>query len=190
MLRQPLEDRKVTISRARGNYTFPTSFICIAAMNPCPCGNRGHPRKLCSCTFLQVERYRSKISGPLLDRIDMHIEVPALDYNEITTSSGGETSSEVRVRVAATRLRQTNRYGCAKTNSEISAREVQKYIKLDAACHGLLRHAVDAWGASARTCDRILKVALTIADLEGASEVEEKHLLEAINFRNVTTNQQ
>lgn len=92
-----------------------------------------------------MERYRSKISGPLLDRIDMHIEVPTLDYNEITTASGGESSNEVRMRVAATRLRQTKRYGRAKTNSEISAREVQKYIQLDAACHGLLRHAVDAW---------------------------------------------
>ncbi len=190
VLRQPLEDRKVTISRARGNFTFPTNFICIAAMNPCPCGNRGHPRKACSCSFLQVEKYKSKISGPLLDRIDMHIEVPALDYNEIISTGSGETSNEVRARVTATRLRQTQRYGCTKTNGEISSREIQSHIKLNAACHNLLRHAVDAWGASARTCDRILKVALTISDLENASGVQEKHLLEAINFRNVSSGKQ
>lgn len=185
VLRQPLEDRKVTISRARGNFTFPTNFICIAAMNPCPCGNLGHPRKLCTDSPLQVERYKSKISGPLLDRIDMHIEVPALDYNEIITTHEGESSAEVRQRVCTARARQTNRYGMAKTNGEISSREIQNHIKLSPACHNLLRHAVDAWGASARTCDRMLKVALTIADLAGDENVNEKHLLEAINFRNV-----
>ncbi len=186
VLRQPLEDRKVTISRARGNFTFPTSFICIAAMNPCPCGNLGHPRKLCTDSPLQIQRYRSKISGPLLDRIDMHIEVPALNYDEIFTTNAGETSAVVRQRVCAARMRQRQRYGNAKTNSEISSREIQTYIQLNTACHNLLRHAVDAWKASTRTCDRILKVALTIADLAEAPNVQEQHLLEAINFRNIS----
>jgi magnesium chelatase family protein len=185
VLRQPLEDRKVTISRAKGNFTFPTNFICIAAMNPCPCGNLGHPRKHCSDTSLQIERYKSKISGPLLDRIDMHIEVPALDYTAIITTAEGESSSVVRDRVNTARIRQQQRFGKVQTNGEMSAREVKKHISLNNACHQLLRQAVDVWGASARSCDRMLKVALTIADLAGDSTVQEHHLLEAINFRNV-----
>lgn len=185
VLRQPLEDRKVTISRARGNFTFPTSFICIAAMNPCPCGNLGHPTKICSDTYLQVTRYKSKISGPLLDRIDMHIEVPALDYGSIIATSGGESSAVVRARVAAARERQRKRFGKAKTNAEMSSREIEESIPLDSACHELLRQAIDIWGASARTCNRMRKVALTIADLEGEDRVQEHHLLEAITFRNI-----
>ena len=185
VLRQPLEDRKVTISRAKGNFTFPTNFICIAAMNPCPCGNLGHPRKICSDSTLQIERYKSKISGPLLDRIDMHIEVPALDYSSIVAAHEGESSNVVRARVCLARNRQKLRYGKVQTNAEMSSREISEHISLDKACHNLLRHAVDVWGASARTCSRMLKVALTIADLAGASSVNEGHLLEAINFRNI-----
>lgn len=185
VLRQPLEDRKVTISRARGNFTFPTSFICIAAMNPCPCGNLGHPKKSCSDTSLQILRYKSKISGPLLDRIDMHIEVPALDYGTIITKDGGESSAQVRSRVADARRRQRERFGRAKTNAEMSSREIEDRIPLDASCHELIRQAIDIWGASARTCNRMRKVALTIADLEGSDRVYEHHLLEAITFRNI-----
>lgn len=185
VLRQPLEDRKVTISRARGNFTFPTNFICIAAMNPCPCGNLGHPRKPCSDTSLQIERYKSKISGPLLDRIDMHIEVPALDYTAIITTSEGESSAIVRDRVNTARKKQQKRFGRNQTNGEMSARDIKKHIPLNAACHELLRHAVDVWGASARSCDRMLKVSQTIADLAGDDNVQEHHLLEAINFRNI-----
>lgn len=185
VLRQPLEDRRVTISRARGNFTFPTSFICIAAMNPCPCGNLGHPTKICSDSFLQVSRYKSKISGPLLDRIDMHIEVPALDYGSIIAKNGGETSAVVRSRVTTARKRQRQRFGKVKTNAEMTSREIEENIPLDPACHELLRQAIDIWGASARTCNRMRKVALTIADLEGVDHVSEHHLLEAITFRNI-----
>lgn len=185
VLRQPLEDRKVTISRARGNFTFPTSFICIAAMNPCPCGNLGHPIKRCTDSALQISRYKSKISGPLLDRIDMHIEVPALDYGSIIATSGGESSSAVRSRVNTARKRQRQRFGKTQTNAEMSSREIEANIPLDHACHELLRQAIDIWGASARTCNRMRKVALTIADLEGDDCVREHHLLEAITFRNI-----
>lgn len=184
VLRQPLEDRKVTISRARGNFTFPTSFICVAAMNPCPCGHLGHPSKVCTDTSLQISRYRSKISGPLLDRIDMHIDVPALDYGSIIAKSGGENSANVRMRVNAARKRQRKRFRMAKTNAEMTSREIEEHIPMNAVCHELLRQAIDIWGASARTCNRMRKVALTIADLAGDDHVEEHHLLEAIAFRN------
>lgn len=183
VLRQPLEDRKVTVSRARGSYTFPTNILCVAAMNPCPCGNLGHPKKTCSDTSLQISRYRNKISGPLLDRIDMHIEVPALDYEAMLTASQGESSKDVRERVHQARQRQHRRFGKIKTNAEMSASDVKKFIPLDSACHDLLRQAIDNWGASTRSCDRMLKVALTIADLAEESRVNQHHLLEAINFR-------
>ncbi|MGZ3633703.1 MAG: YifB family Mg chelatase-like AAA ATPase [Parachlamydiaceae bacterium] len=185
VLRQPLEDRKVTISRAGGNFTFPTNFICIAAMNPCPCGNLGHPRKTCNDSPLQIERYKRKISGPLLDRIDMHIEVPALDYTTMMTTGEGESSKVVRQRVHAARQRQHKRFGKVQTNGEMSARDIKMHAPLNPACHDLLRQAIDLWGASARSCDRIVKVAQTIADLAEDDHVQEHHLLEAINFRNI-----
>lgn len=185
VLRQPLEDRKVTISRAKGNFTFPTSFICVAAMNPCPCGYLGHSKKVCSDSPLQIERYKSKISGPLLDRIDMHIEVPALDYSSIISTSEGESSSVIRERVKLARQKQTERFGKVKTNAEMISNEIEKFAKLDSACHELLRQAIDVWGASARTCNRMRKVALTIADLSGEERIQEHHLLEAIGFRNL-----
>lgn len=185
VLRQPLEDRKVTVSRANGNFTFPTNFICIAAMNPCPCGNLGHPDKPCRDTQMQIDRYLSKISGPLWDRIDMHIAVPPLRYHDIIAAKEGESSAVVRARVNRARKRQHRRFGKAKSNAEMSSREVKKYCPLDSACHDLLRQVIDTMGASARACDRLLRVALTIADLAEAPHVTRHHLLEAINFRNV-----
>lgn len=187
VLRQPLEDRKVTISRANGSFTFPTSFMCIAAMNPCPCGNLGHPDKPCSDTRLQIARYLSKISGPLWDRIDMHISVPPLRYHEIADAADAEPSIKIRERVCIARKRQHQRFGKAKSNSEMSAREVKDFCALDSECKDLLRQTIDNLGASARACDRLLRVALTIAYLSGENHVRRPHLLEAIGFRNMAS---
>lgn len=183
VLRQPLEDRKVTISRAQGNYTFPSDFICIAAMNPCPCGYLGHPDKPCKDTTTQVDRYRSKISGPLWDRIDMHIEVPALRYRDIVQTSGGESSAEVRERVKRARTRQYARYKAQKTNSQISPRELKEHCPLSTECHEVIRQGIDVLGMSARACDRLLRVALTIADLAESPKLTKEHLMEAFAFR-------
>lgn len=183
VLRQPLEDRQVTISRANGNFTFPTSIMCIAAMNPCPCGYLGHPDKACRDTSFQIDRYRSKISGPLWDRIDMHIEVPALRYRDITQASSGETSAEVRQRVKKARQKQHARFRKVKTNSEMSSREVRTFCSLDPSGQEIMRHAIDEMAISARACDRILRMALTIADLAEAPQLQTEHILEAINYR-------
>lgn len=183
VLRQPLEDRNVTISRANGNYTFPTNFICIAAMNPCPCGFLGHPTKPCSDSGLQVRNYRSKISGPLWDRIDMHIDVPALRYSEILGTNEEESSKEVRERVKAARALQRQRLGPTKCNAMLSSREIKETAALDSETMEVLQQAMEQMGFSARVCDRMRKVARTIADLEGAPNIEKHHLMEAINFR-------
>jgi len=185
VLRQPLEDRKVTISRANGNFTFPTDFMCIAAMNPCPCGNLGHPDKACKDSPSQVQRYRSKISAPLWDRIDMHIEVPALRYRDMTQGEAGESSEVIRNRVVAARSRQHARFNRVKTNAQMSSRELKEFAPLSPQCQDILRQAVDMIGMSARGCDRLLRVALTIADLDGSPTVDSQHLMEAITFRNL-----
>ena len=183
VLRQPLEDRKVTISRANGNFTYPTNIICVAAMNPCPCGLLGHPEKFCRDTPLQIERYRNRISGPLWDRLDMHVEVPALKYNDIMSTNQGESSAQIKGRVAQARERQHARYKKVKTNGQINAREIKQYCSLDAPSQNVIKEAIDVMGISARACDRLLKVALTIADLEGKSSIEQEHLMEALSFR-------
>lgn len=183
VLRQPLEDRRVTISRAQGNFTFPSDFICVAAMNPCPCGYLGHPDKPCKDSMGQIERYRSKISGPLWDRIDMHIEVPALRYGDLIGSSTGESSAVVKARVKEARACQHRRLGGCKTNGQMSTREVKEHCALTADCHDVLRQAIDVTGISARACDRLLRVARTIADLAGEPRVLKDHLMEAITFR-------
>lgn len=187
VLRQPLEDRRVTISRANGNFTFPTNFICVGAMNPCPCGMLGHPDKNCKDTQVQIDRYQNKISAPLWDRIDMHIEVPALRYQELIKSSEGETSAIVRKRVILARDKQRRRFGNDRTNSLMSAREIKQYVPIDHSCEGLLQQAVDVMGISARACDRLLRVSRTIADLAGEEKVTKDHLMEAISFRSITT---
>lgn len=183
VLRQPLEDRKVTISRAQGNFTFPSDFICVAAMNPCPCGYLGHPDKRCKDTQAQIDRYRNKISGPLWDRIDMHIEVPALRYHDIAQGPPGESSAAVRERVKQARKRQHKRLGGSKINSQMTAREVRQHCPLSPDCHEILRQAVDGFGISARACDRLIRVALTIADLAESPGIEKDHLMEALAFR-------
>jgi len=183
VLRQPLEDRKVTISRAQGNFTFPSDFICIAAMNPCPCGYLGHPDKPCIDSLFQVDRYRSKISGPLWDRIDMHIEVPVLRYRDIAQTAPGESSAVIRERVKAARQRQTKRFKTHKTNSQMNSRELKQYCPLTPECHEVMRQAIDVLGMSARASDRLLRVALTIADLAGEPAITQEHLMEAISYR-------
>lgn len=183
VLRQPLEDRNVTISRANGNFTYPTNIICIAAMNPCPCGLLGHPEKQCRDTPLQIERYRSKISGPLWDRLDMHISVPPLKYKDILTASSGECSADIKARVKQARNRQYQRYKSCKTNGQMTTRDIKQYCHLDAKSQDVLRTAIDVTGISARACDRLLRVALTLADLEGLSRVEHHHVMEALSFR-------
>lgn len=184
VLRQPLEDRHVTVSRAHGNYTFPTSFVCVAAMNPCPCGFLGHPEKNCSCTTFTRDRYQAKISGPLRDRLDMHIDVPTQRYRDLMgAQTGSETSSMIRERVSKARKRQHQRFGAARTNSQMSGPDTKRHCALDSACHVVLQNAIDVLGLSARACDRLMKVALTIADLDESDRVHESHLIEALGFR-------
>lgn len=183
VLRQPLEDRLVTISRANGNFTFPTNFLCIAAMNPCPCGYLGHPDKPCKDTSAQVERYRGKISGPLRDRIDMHIDVPPLRYKDMLEAPDGENSESIRKRIIEARKIQYCRYGKIQANSSMTSREIKQHCTLDNSCLNLIRHAMDSMGLSARACDRLLRVARTIADLAKSPQIEYEHLMEAVSFR-------
>lgn len=183
VLRQPLEDRQVTISRAQGSYTFPTNLMCIAAMNPCPCGYSGHPDKPCKDSFLQIERYRNKISGPLWDRLDIHIDVPPLRYAEMTQQVSTESSSIIRQRVIEVRNLQYQRFHQAKTNAQMNSVDIKHFCCLDQKGWAILQMAIDQMGLSARACDRILRVARTCADLNSALTIEDSHLLEAINLR-------
>ncbi len=185
VLRQPLEDGTVTISRALSSTTFPANFMLLAALNPCPCGYRNDPRRQCHCTIPQIERYMSKISGPLLDRIDIHIEVPAVPFRDLVSARPGAGSAELRERVAEARRIQASRFQGAKTryNGDMSHRQIRKFCALNEACQQLLRQAVTELGLSARAHDKILRVARTIADLEGSADIRLPHLSEAINYR-------
>lgn len=183
VLRQPLEDRKVTISRSNGNFTFPTDFICVAAMNPCPCGFLGHPEKRCKDTSIQIERYQNKISGPLLDRIDMHIDVPMLKWKDMMERNPSENSFTVRERVQRARENQRQRYGKVWNNGLLSGKDLAYHCSLNTECQGLIKYAMDELGFSARSVDRLKRVARTIADMDSSEAIEEHHLLEAINFR-------
>ncbi len=184
LLRQPLEDKRITISRAKESLTFPTDFILIAAMNPCPCGYFGDQTKPCSCGQAQVERYRTKISGPLLDRIDMQVEMPSLSYEEINFGKKGEASAMIRKRVLLARKRQTKRF-CRQEqyNANMTHKQIERHCQLDDEGHGLLKAALERFRLSGRAHDSILKVARTIADLEGAEKIALEHLAEAINYR-------
>ncbi len=184
-LRQPLEEGVVTIERARARLRFPARFSLLAAMNPCPCGHLGDPRFECRCPPAVVERYRGRISGPLLDRIDLHVEVPALSLKELR-GPAGETTAEVRGRVEAARIVQAARFagrGGAATNSTLDARELSRHCALDGAGQALLDRAFDRLGLSARALTRVLKVARTIADLSGSERILPPHLAEAIQYR-------
>lgn len=184
VLRQPLEDGTVTIGRAAGSLTFPADFILVAALNPCPCGFFGNRKRQCRCSLNQVQRYRQRISGPLLDRIDLHLEVPPVTYQEISQSEPCEPSAKIRVRVEAARNRQIERLGRgSRGNARMRPREIRQHCVLSTACVSLLQSAVQALNLSARAYDRILKVARTIADLEASDAIAETHLQEAIGYR-------
>jgi magnesium chelatase family protein len=186
VMRQPLEDGAVTISRAAVSVTFPSRFMLAAAMNPCPCGYFGDPTRECHCTPPMIQRYVSKISGPLLDRVDIHIEVPAVKYKELRAPVSTEDSAMVRGRVMAARERQLARFhGEKKTysNAQMMPKSIRKHCAISADGEKLLENAVTRLGLSARAHDRILKVARTIADLDGGADIEPKHLSEAIQYR-------
>ncbi len=188
-LRQPLEDRRVTITRAAGRLTYPCSFMLVAAMNPCRCGNFGHPTKPCTCKPRDVKNYLAKISGPVLDRFDIQIELPALSYEELATRSGTEEpSAAIRQRVTAAReraaLRMKDEEGIY-CNAQLTSASLRVYCRLDPSADKLLHAAYDRMGLSARGYDRILRVARTIADLDGAEEIGAKHIAEAIQYRSL-----
>jgi magnesium chelatase family protein len=185
VLRQPLEDRKVTISRASSAMTYPASFMLVAAMNPCPCGYLSDPRHECRCTPAQIHQYRSRVSGPLMDRIDIHIEVPAVPYKDLAGQLDAAPSAEMKRRVASSRAIQSERF--AKTgiyaNAQMSSRHIKKFCGIDASCERLLEAAVDRLGLSARGYKRILKIGRTIADLYQKPDIEAAHIAEAIQYR-------
>ncbi len=187
VLRQPLEDGEVTISRSAGKVTLPCAFMLVAAMNPCPCGYLGDPKHECRCSPTQTQRYRSKISGPLLDRIDLHIEAPALSLSELRSEKPGETSVAMRERVDLARGRQHTRFKGTRitSNARMTHAQIRKHCAIDASLGDLLQQAMEQLSLSARAYDRILKVARTIADLAAAEQIQSPHLLEAIQYRSL-----
>lgn len=188
VMRQPLEDGKVTISRAALSLTYPAQFMLASAMNPCPCGYATDPNHECSCTSQQVQKYLSRISGPLLDRIDIHIEVPTIKYSELTGSAVGENSETIRQRVEGARERQIERFKNMKNlfcNARMESKEIRQYCKIDSQGEELLKIAITKLGLSARAYDRILKVARTIADLEKCEDIKSQYISEAIQYRSL-----
>jgi magnesium chelatase family protein len=185
VLRQPLEDGTVTISRALHATTFPADMMLVAALNPCPCGFRNDPRRECHCTIPQIEKYMAKISGPLLDRIDIHIEVPAVPYKELSAERAGTSSEQMREAVVAAREIQARRFAGsrARYNGQMSTRQIRSFCKLTDDCQELLRTSVNELGLSARAHDKVLRVARTITDLDHSEHIQAVHLNEAINYR-------
>ena len=187
MLRGPLEDNNITISRLNLSVTYPCNFMFIASMNPCPCGYYGSDEKTCSCKTNTIKRYINKISGPLLDRIDIHIEVNSVKYNKLEDSKKVETSESIRKRVNMARKKQNDRYKNYNifSNSELAPNMIEKFCKLDQGGKKILKSAFERLGLSARAYGRILKVARTIADLEDSEMILEKHVAEAIQYRSL-----
>lgn len=185
VLRQPLEDRRVTIARASGTISFPANVTLVAAMNPCPCGFHGDPVRECRCAPSAVARYQKRISGPLLDRIDIHLEVPRIDYEQLADRRPGEASAAVRARVETAREVQSRRFrdGDALTNADMGPREVQQYARLDPQGEQLMRTAVRQLALSARGYHRVLKLSRTIADLAGFEQIQAAHVAEALQYR-------
>lgn len=187
-LRQPLEDRVITVSRARYNYTLPCSFMLVASMNPCPCGYHHHPTHSCVCTSGQIQRYMNKISGPLLDRIDIQVEVESVSFEDIANAPKGESSAVIRERVIKARQIQIERFKDYKgihCNAQMTTSMMQNYAVLNEECTELLRTAMKRLNLSARAYDRIVKVARTIADLEGNENIQRVHIAEAVGYRNM-----
>jgi magnesium chelatase family protein len=187
VMRQPMEEGYVTISRASSSVTYPANFMLVAAMNPCPCGFLGDPKRECACTYLQIQRYRSKISGPLIDRIDIHMEVPPVPFKDLSVNDGGQTSAEVLKRVKMARETQSSRFQRTKihTNANMTSRQLRKFCQLDWDSNELLERAMDRFGLSARAHSRVLKIARTIADLEGVQDIRASHVAEAIQYRSL-----
>jgi magnesium chelatase family protein len=188
VLRQPLEDGVVTLSRAAARLTFPARFTLVAAMNPCPCGHLGDSVQPCRCAPMLVERYHARISGPLLDRIDIHLRVPAVPYTELVAEGSGEPSGMIRARVEAARARQRERFlgrSDVHANAHMSSRDVRRHCRQSEEIADILRRAVERLGLSARGCHRVLKLARTIADLAGAADVAPPHVREAIQYRSL-----
>jgi len=185
VLRQPLEDKVVTISRARGSHTFPANFMLVAAMNPCPCGYFGDPRRDCSCSSATVTRYQKRISGPLLDRIDIHVEVPRVEFEKLTDDRLGESSEAIRARVEAGRARQRRRLEgtSLQSNGDMGPAEVRVFCPLDEPGRTLIRQAMNQLQLTARAFHRVLKLGRTIADLAGAEAITPAHLAEALQYR-------
>jgi magnesium chelatase family protein len=190
VLRQPLEDQHVTISRAMGSVTFPANVMLVAAMNPCPCGFRGDPKRNCSCAPLAIERYLSRISGPLLDRIDIHIEVPPVPFRELSEKSEGTSSETMRLAVVGARKRQNARFKkeSVRVNGKMKPPQIRRFCRLESDAEDLLKHAMEEMGLSARAHDKILRISRTIADLADSEQISSEHLTEAINYRTLDKN--
>jgi magnesium chelatase family protein len=183
-LRQPLEEGRVTISRALSSVAFPARLVLVAAMNPCPCGYLGDAKRACKCHPLQIEKYLGRISGPLLDRIDMHLEVPAVRYEELSAPADGTTSASMRDQVQAARAIQKERFGEGQSlNGRMTTRQIRKFCQLNAEGKSILKTAMEDLGLSARAHDRILRVARTIADLANRTNLEANDVMEAIGYR-------
>ncbi len=184
-LRQPLEDGHITVSRAKGSLHFPARFILVAAMNPCPCGNASDPERICSCSTREVLRYKHKISGPILDRIDLHIEVPRVPFEKLEAPENAETSRIIRERVEAARSIQRARFAHHNifTNAEMNSSLIREFCPLDEASKALLHQAVSTLHLSARAYYRLIKLARTIADIENSESILPSHLAEAIQYR-------
>jgi len=192
VLRQPLEDGVVSIARSLYTVTYPAQFMLIAAMNPCPCGYLTDPSHECTCSTTAIQRYFARISGPILDRIDIHVEVPAVRYQDLKgTGNGAEPSSAIRERVNRARRVQGERYGAmpgAHCNAQLTSRAVDRFCRLDDEGERILKRAIDSFGFSARAFHRILKVSRTIADLEGAEQIAARHVAEAVQYRTLDRN--
>ena len=187
VMRQPLEDGNITVSRAMGSINYPAGFMLVAAMNPCVCGFLTDPQKECTCTPIQIQRYRSRVSGPLLDRIDIQIEVPGLRYQELASKDAGESSNVIRARVNQARNIQLQRFDKSKihANAQMGAKEIKRYCAVKEDADKLLETAINKLGLSARAYSRVLKVGRTIADLAGAENIEASHIAEAIQYRSL-----
>jgi len=185
MIRQPLEDGTITVARAKRTITYPAQFMCVASLNPCPCGYFGTDIRRCKCTPRQIERYLSKISGPLMDRIDIHIDVPAVTFGKLRSRKNQLDSAAMRDDVERARRIQEGRFGDGKvmTNARMSHKQVEKYCELDSTCEALLKQAMVEFGLSARAHDKICKVSRTIADLAGSEKIHSEHIAEAISYR-------
>jgi len=184
-LRQPLEDGFVTIARAQGRTMFPAKFMLVAAQNPCPCGFLGESKKICRCTLSQISRYKKRLSGPLLDRIDIHLDVPAVDVDNFHQNTQNESSKTIQNRVQKARDKQTKRFAGTRlvTNADMSSKDIKTYCVLYSECLQLLKKAAETMHLSARSYYRTIKIARTIADLEDAENIETMHIAEALQYR-------